>query len=148
MIPIGMMRLSEYPSFVVASTTTAGFTSFIAPSTRRNNAGSPLTILPIQIVDFEVCKSVCVITPPSSLLRQSFDLQHRTNLNRAVLRTRNAFSNAHRFVEISRVDQVVTAEVLASFREWTIRNQPFAVSHLHTRGCGHGMQRTSREVFA
>src|ERR1044072_8102475 len=128
-----MIKFSEYPSFVVASTTTAGFTSFIAPSTRRNSAGSPLTIRPIQRFFFET--GFCDIASPSLLLGQSFDLQHRTNLNRAVLCAGNAFSNTHRFIEIARVDEVVTTEMFASFSEWTIGDQPFAIPHLDAGGC-------------
>src|SRR5437868_6713978 len=44
------MTPSEYPSWVVASTTNAGLRSFIDASARRNSAGRILRIHPIQIL--------------------------------------------------------------------------------------------------
>src|SRR5262247_2040818 len=45
--------------------------------------------------------------------RHSRDLHHGTNFNRAQARARNLCGDAHRLVEILRIDQEVTAELLA-----------------------------------
>src|ERR1700730_617269 len=59
---------SGYPNRTVASTTTGGLKSFIAPSTRRNSAGNALMMRPPQRCLLEITRSVeCTDLPPEVL---------------------------------------------------------------------------------
>src|SRR5215211_300744 len=83
------------------------------------------------------------------LLRwKSADLQHGPDLDRTDFSWRHALCNAHRLVEIFRVDYVVAAKLFARLGEWTISHQSLAVSHPHARRGGNRMQRTGGNVLA
>src|SRR5688572_4617594 len=81
------------------------------------------------------------------LRRQAGDLQHRSDFNSSVFSNRNTFSDLHCFVEIMRIDQVITTELLASFRKRTIRDQTLSVADAHAgRSCDR-MQWPSGEIL-
>src|SRR5687767_9998045 len=67
------------------------------------------------------------------LTRQPFDFQERPNLDRAVPRGRNSLGDRQRFIQVFRLNDVVTPELLACFGKRPIRHDAFAVAHTHTR---------------
>src|SRR6185369_2625279 len=83
------------------------------------------------------------------LLRgKSFDLQQRADLDRADFRRWHTFRDAHRFIEIFCIDNVVPPELFARLGKWTISHQSLAVSYTQARCGRHRMQRTGRNVLA
>src|SRR5436190_10072599 len=66
---------------------------------------------------------------------------HRPNLDTALTRRRNLGRHLNRLIEISRVEQVETRELLLRFGEGTISHRHLSISHAY---CGRGRDRLKR----
>src|SRR5262245_43116324 len=75
--------------------------------------------------------------------RQTCDLSHRPDLDRADSSSWNSRRDADCFVEILGVDEKVTAELFAGFRERTIGHDRLTLAHAYARRLATRMQRSS-----
>src|SRR5262245_11982251 len=83
-------------------------------------------------------------SPPSA---SWFD--QRPDFDRADARGRDTRGDAYGLVEILGLDQVVAAELLARFREWTVGDKPFAAADLdRSRGRGRMQLRAAHVLTA
>jgi RNA polymerase sigma-70 factor, ECF subfamily len=83
-----------------------------------------------------------------SSVGQTGNLHDRTNFDRTPLRCRDSRGDSDGFVQIFRVNQVVTAELFPCFREGAVCHQALVVPHLDTGRGGRQMERRGRQIIS
>src|SRR5215470_11421425 len=82
------------------------------------------------------------------ILRQSRDLYHRADFDRAKARAWDTPGDAYSLVEIFGVDQEVAAELFARLREGPVGHEPFAFSHPDAGRCRRRVQWAGGQIMS
>src|SRR5260370_16552 len=75
------------------------------------------------------------------------DLHYRTHFDRTELRARNPRRNGDRLIDILRLDQVVSAELLLGLREWAVSHHRLAVAHANRGRSRNRLERRAALVL-
>src|SRR5579863_6915856 len=141
-----MMTLSSYPNSIVLSTTNFGLKSLTTPSNSKKAIARPVMIRPVQSIVLEVGADSEMVDMseipfafPQTVARlpsrgETRQFQHGANFDRPLASTWDTSRNVDGLVEVFGLNQEIAAELLARFRERSVRHESSPLTDAHA-GC-------------